>query len=134
MDYLQQLGVTALYFNPLNDAPSLHKYDARNYAHIDRNFGPDPRGDEARMAAENPTDPKTWRWTAADSLFLALVREVHRRGMRIIMDYSWNHTGISFWAWRDVVAHLIQSIPAATQSAGGMASVIRSTRRGRGIG
>ena len=46
LDYLQDLGVTALYFNPLNDAPSLHKYDARNYRHIDRNFGPDPRGYE----------------------------------------------------------------------------------------
>lgn len=103
LDYLQELGVTALYLNPVNDAPSLHKYDARNYRHIDRNFGPDPRGDERRMAAEDPRDPATWVWTAADSLFLALVREVHRRDMRIIVDYSWNHTGITFWAWRDVV-------------------------------
>lgn len=105
LDYLQDLGVTALFLNPINDAPSLHKYDARNYHHIDRNFGPDPRGDEARMAAEQPWDPATWHWTAADSLFLTLVREVHRRGMRIIMDYSWNHTGTTFWAWRDVLAH-----------------------------
>lgn len=105
LDYLQELGVTALYLNPVNDAPSLHKYDARNYRHIDRNFGPDPRGDESRMAAEIPWDPATWGWTAADSLFLSLVREVHRRGMRIIVDYSWNHTGITFWAWRDVLEH-----------------------------
>lgn len=103
LDYLQRLGVSALYLNPVNDAPSLHKYDARNYRHIDRNFGPDPGGDERRMARENPADPATWRWTAADSLFLALVREVHRRGMRIIMDYSWNHTGTNFWAWQDIL-------------------------------
>ncbi len=103
LDYLQSLGVTALYLNPVNDAPSLHKYDARNYHHVDRNFGPDPRGDERRIAAENPADPATWGWTAADSLFLELVREVHRRDMRIILDYSWNHTGITFWAWRDVL-------------------------------
>ncbi len=103
LDYLQDLGVTALYFNPVNDAPSLHKYDARNYRHIDRNFGPDPRGDEARIASEDPTNPATWVWTAADSLFLFLVDEVHRRGMRIIVDYSWNHTGITFWAWKDVL-------------------------------
>ena len=103
LDYLQDLGVSALYLNPVNDAPSLHKYDARNYHHIDRNFGPDPRDDENRMAAEDPVDPATWGWTAADSLFLALVREVHRRGMRIIVDYSWNHTGTAFWAWRDVL-------------------------------
>jgi cyclomaltodextrinase / maltogenic alpha-amylase / neopullulanase len=109
LDYLQQLGVTALFLNPINDAPSLHKYDARNYHHIDRNFGPDPRGDEARIAKENPADPRTWTWTSADSLFLALIREVHRRGMRIIVDYSWNHTGTSFWAWRDVLEHQAQS-------------------------
>jgi cyclomaltodextrinase len=104
LDYLQRLGVTALFFNPLNDAPSLHKYDARSYHHIDRNFGPDPRGDEALAAAEHPADPATWRWTTADSLFLKLVREAHRRGLRVIMDYSWNHTGTTFWAWRDILA------------------------------
>ena len=59
----------------------------------------------ARMAAEDPADPATWTWTAADSLFLALVAQVHRRGMRLIMDYSWNHTGTAFWAWRDVLEH-----------------------------
>jgi glycosidase len=103
LDYLQELGVTAVYFNPLNDAPSLHKYDARNYRHIDRNFGPDPTGDEAIMAGEVPHDPSTWQWTSADSLFLRLVDEMHARGMRVIVDYSWNHTGRAFWAWQDVV-------------------------------
>ncbi len=109
LDYLESLGVTALYLNPLNDAPSLHKYDARNYHHIDRNFGPDPQGDAVRIAAEDPTDPATWSWTAADSLFLVLVDEVHRRDMRVIVDYSWNHTGITFWAWKDVLARQQES-------------------------
>jgi len=109
LDYLQDLGVTALYLNPINDAPSLHKYDARYYHHIDRNFGPDPRGDERRIAAEDSADPATWTWTAADSLFLKLVQEVHRRGMRIIVDYSWNHTGTAFWAWQDVLRNQQQS-------------------------
>ncbi len=104
LDYLQGLGVTALYLNPINDAPSLHKYDAASYQHVDRNFGPDPRGDAARMAGEDLLDPATWGWTAADSLFLKLVAEVHRRGMRIILDYSWNHTGVNFPAWKDLVA------------------------------
>jgi glycosidase len=112
LDYLQDLGVTALYLNPINDSPSLHKYDARNYRHIDRNFGPDPRGDEARMAEEDPADPASWGWTAADSLFLALVKEVHRRDMRIIVDYSWNHTGITFWAWKDVLENQNSSVYA----------------------
>lgn len=104
LDYLQDLGVTALYLNPINDSPSLHKYDARSYAHVDRNFGPDPVGDAAIIAAENLADPSTWGWTRADSLFLSLVAEVHRRGMKIILDYSWNHTGVNFPAWRDLVA------------------------------
>lgn len=109
LDYLQDLGVTALYLNPINDAPSLHKYDARNYRHVDRNFGPDPRGDEERFAREDPLDPSTWIWTAADSLFLALLDEAHQRGMRVILDYSWNHTGIEFWAWKDILENQEQS-------------------------
>jgi glycosidase len=109
LDYLQELGVTALFLNPVNDAPSLHKYDARNYRHIDRNFGPDPQGDAALMAGEDPTDPSTWTWTAADRLFLSLVEEVHRRGMRVIIDYSWNHTGITHWAWKDVLENQAES-------------------------
>jgi cyclomaltodextrinase len=103
LDYLDSLGVTALYFNPLNDAPSLHKYDARNWRHIDVNFGPDPIRDKEIMSQEEPADPKTWRFTHADSLFLELVEEVHHRGMRIIIDYSWNHTGTEFWAWQDLL-------------------------------
>ena len=57
LDYLQDLGVTALFLNPVNDAPSLHKYDARSYQHIDRNFGPDPRGDEASHGGRRAREP-----------------------------------------------------------------------------
>ena len=102
MDYIQSLGVTAIYFNPLNDSPSLHKYDARNYTHIDRNFGPDPKGDVAIMDSETHDDPSTWKWTSADKLFLKVVDEFHKRGIRVIMDYSWNHTGRVFWALNDI--------------------------------
>ncbi len=102
LDYLKDLGVNALYMNPLNDAPSLHKYDARNYHHIDVNFGPDPEGDQRIIESENPADPATWKWTSADKLFLELVQKAHDRGMKIIMDFSWNHTGTLFWAWRDL--------------------------------
>lgn len=103
LDYLQDLGITAIYFNPLNDAPSLHKYDARNYRHIDRNFGPDPIGDHSIINKENPLNPETWSWTSADRLFLKLINEIHHRKMRVIIDVSWNHTGNTFWAWKDVV-------------------------------
>ncbi len=103
LDYLQELGVTAIYFNPLNDAPSLHKFDARNWRHIDVTFGPDPEGDMEIIASEDPADPATWKWTSADSLFLNLVDELHKRGMKVIVDYSWNHTGTEFWAFQDVL-------------------------------
>ncbi len=102
LDYLQELGITAIYFNPINDSPSLHKYDARNYRHIDRNFGPDPYRDVAIMQSEKPDDSSTWKWTSADSMFLELIDECHQRGIRVIMDYSWNHTGPEFWALKDI--------------------------------
>ena len=102
IDYIQSLGVTAIFFNPLNDSPSLHKYDARNYTHIDRNFGPDPKGDAAIMDSEIHDDPSTWKWTSADKLFLKVVDEFHKRGIKVIMDYSWNHTGKTFWALNDI--------------------------------
>lgn len=102
IDYISSLGVNVVYFNPLNDSPSLHKYDARTYTHIDRNFGPDPKGDVVLMKREVPEDPKTWVWTAADRTFLKVIEEFHKRGIKVILDYSWNHTGKSFWALEDI--------------------------------
>ena len=103
LDYLDELGITAIYFNPINDAPSLHKFDARNWRHIDVNFGPDPEGDNLIIASEDPGDPSTWKWTSADKLFLKLVDELHKRGIKVIVDYSWNHTGVEFFAFKDIV-------------------------------
>ncbi|HEX9005867.1 MAG TPA: glycoside hydrolase family 13 protein, partial [Bacteroidota bacterium] len=102
LDYLRDLGVTAIYLNPLFESPSLHKYDAATYHHIDNNFGPDPAADRRLWARENPADPATWRWSSADSLFLRLIREAHRRGMKLIIDGVFNHVGTTFWAFQDV--------------------------------
>ena len=41
LDYIQDLGITAIYLNPVFQAPSLHKYDGATYHHIDPHFGPD---------------------------------------------------------------------------------------------
>lgn len=98
LDYLHELGVNALYLNPVFDSPSLHKYGARYYHHVDRHFGPDPAGDTRIIESEDPADPSTWKWTSADRLFLDLISEVHSRGMRIIIDGVFNHVGIPFWA------------------------------------
>ncbi len=109
LDYLEDLGITAIYFNPLNDSPSLHKYDARSYHHIDVHFGPDPEGDMELIAGEDPTDPDTWVWTSADKLFLEVIEEAKARGIRVVMDYSWNHTGVTFWAWKDILENQQES-------------------------
>lgn len=69
LDYLQELGVTALYLNPIFSSYSTHKYDCIDYYHVDEHFG----GDEA---------------------LAQLCTEVHNRGMHIILDISINHTGI----------------------------------------
>lgn len=103
LDYLQELGITGIYFNPIFDAVSLHKYDASTFHHIDRFFGPDPEGDLEIMLSENPADPTTWQWTSADLLFLELLEKAAERNIRIIIDGVWNHTGRDFWAFRDII-------------------------------
>ncbi|HQR39911.1 MAG TPA: alpha-amylase family glycosyl hydrolase, partial [Blastocatellia bacterium] len=100
LDYIQSLGVTAIYFNPVFEAPSLHKYDTEDYRHVDDNFG--FKGDIAKLHGETE-DPATWQWTASDKLFLKLVAECHRRGIKVIVDGVFNHTGSTFWAFKDVL-------------------------------
>jgi len=109
LDYLKSLGVGAIYLNPVFEAASLHKYDASTYNHIDVNFGPDITGDIELIKTEIPDDPKTWKWTSADKLFLKLIDEVHKRGMKIIIDGVFNHTGVQFWAFQDIVNNGRQS-------------------------
>ncbi|MBN2365202.1 MAG: alpha-amylase [Calditrichaeota bacterium] len=102
LDYLTDLGITAIYFNPLFESPSHHKYDATFYHHIDDNFGPDPGGDSKIWQLENPADASTWQWTSADSLFLVLLHHCHERNIRVIIDGVFNHVGLSFWAFQNV--------------------------------
>jgi glycosidase len=108
LDYLEELGIDAIYFNPVFDGRSLHKYDATTYHHIDHNFGPDPEGD-LRAILNETEDPATWTWTAADSLFLRLIQEAHARGIRIVIDGVFNHSGRNFWAFRDLIEKQQQS-------------------------
>lgn len=109
LDYLSRLGVNALYITPLFASPSLHKYDASTYHHIDNNFGPDPAGDKALWEMENPADPATWKWTSADKLFLKLLHEAHKRHLRVIIDGVFNHVGVTFWAFEDLRKNQQQS-------------------------
>ncbi len=103
LPYLQQLGVNAIYLNPIFRAASLHKYDATCYHHVDPAFGPDREGDLRALAAANETeDPATWIWTAADRYFLDLVAEIHARGMHVILDGVFNHSGTGCFAFQDL--------------------------------
>lgn len=75
--YLRELGVTAVYLNPIFRAPTVHKYDCIDYFHVDPHFG----GDEA---------------------LAALSEALHANGMKLILDISINHTGSAHrWFNRD---------------------------------
>lgn len=95
LDHIQSLGITAIYFCPVFASSSLHKYDARDFRHIDPTFGPPAAG----LQQES-----TWDFTDADRYFLeTLLPEAKRRGIRVILDGVWNHTGTDFWAFKDLV-------------------------------
>lgn len=103
LDYLKELGIGAIYLNPIFESPSLHKYDGATYHHVDPTFGPDPDGDRKLISKEIPDDPSTWVWTSADKLALKLIDEIHKRGMKIIFDGVFNHMGINSFAFQDVL-------------------------------
>ncbi len=103
LGYLQELGVNALYLNPVFQSPSHHKYDATDFRHIDDFYG---GGDDfaAVTAREDLLDPSTWEWTAADRAFLAFLKEAHARGFKVILDGVFNHVGDHHLAFRDLRA------------------------------
>lgn len=104
LDELRELGVTAIYLNPVFHAHSHHKYDATDYRHIDPSLAGSGVSDAALQRLETD-DPATWVWTGADRYVLdTLLPEIHSRGMRIVFDGVWNHVGTRFWAFADVRA------------------------------
>ena len=110
LDYIQDLGITAIYLNPVFESPSLHKYDASMFHHIDNNFGPNPDLDREIWKQEDPGNPATWKWTSADSLFLQLIKECHDRNIKIIIDGVFNHVGTTFWAFQDILKNQEKSL------------------------
>lgn len=99
--YLKSLGVTAVYLNPVFEAPSPHKYDARSYVHIDDNFG--TKGDyAAAVAREDLLAPGTWTLTASDRAFIDLVAAMHANGIKVVIDGVFNHVGDTHEAFADV--------------------------------
>lgn len=108
LDYLRDLGVTAIYFNPIFESTSAHKYNARSYVHADDGYG--KPGEFARsIAAENLLDPSTWIFNESDQKFLELLREAKKRKIRVILDGVFNHLGEDAPCFQDVRANLRNS-------------------------
>lgn len=78
LSYLQNLGITGIYLNPVMEAETNHKYDTTDYTKIDPAFG-----DDETMAA--------------------LVSEAHDLGIRVMVDAVFNHSGRKFAPWLDVL-------------------------------
>lgn len=76
--YLEGLGITGIYLNPIMKAESNHKYDTTDYTVIDPHFG-------------------------TEEEFKDLVEEAHQHGIRIMVDAVFNHCGRKFAPWLDVL-------------------------------
>ena len=96
LDYFNQLGITALWINPLlennNEAFSYHGYAITDFYKVDARFG-----------------------TNAD--YAALVSDAHRKGLKVIMDMVFNHCGINHWFINDLpMKNWIHQFPEYTRS------------------
>ncbi|MCR5155065.1 MAG: glycoside hydrolase family 13 protein [Butyrivibrio sp.] len=110
LDYLKDLGIDAIYLNPIFVSPSSHKYDTQDYDHIDPHFGKivEDGGDvlpqfehdnrKATKYITRVTNRKNLE--ASDMLFAKLVEEAHKRDIKVILDGVFNHCG-SFNKWLD---------------------------------
>jgi len=110
MDYLADLGVEVIYFNPLFVSPSTHKYDIQDYDYIDPHFGVivndggnvlsfdnlDNR--HATMYIQRTTDKENLE--ASNELMIKLIKIAHAHGMKVILDGVFNHSG-AFHKWLD---------------------------------
>jgi glycosidase len=74
--HLRELGVNALYLGPLFESTA-HGYDTADYFHVDRRLG-------------------------TDETLANLTAELHRNGIKVILDGVFNHVGRDFWAFRDL--------------------------------
>lgn len=110
LDYLQDLGVDVIYFNPIFVSPSNHKYDIQDYDYVDPHYGKivkdggeplnwgDQDNSHASKYIQRVTDYENLE--ASNRFFARFVEEVHKRGMKVILDGVFNHCG-SFNKWLD---------------------------------
>ncbi len=79
LDYIKSFGITGIYLNPIFEALATHKYDTTNYFEIDPMFG-------------------------NREIFKEFVEECHKHNIKVMLDGVFNHSGIEFPQWKDVVA------------------------------
>ena len=108
--YLKNLGVEAIYFNPIFVSPSNHKYDCQDYDHIDPHYA-GIKHDGGELLQDGDYDNRhatkyiirttsQENLSAADSKFASFVADAHKMGMKVILDGVFNHCG-SFNKWMD---------------------------------
>jgi neopullulanase len=78
LDYLAELGITALYFNPIFQSASNHRYHTYDYLAVDPLLG-------------------------GDAALRELLDAAHARGMRVVLDGVFNHAGRGFWPFNHVM-------------------------------
>jgi neopullulanase len=78
LDYLKDLGITAIYLNPIFAAASCHRYNAYDYLEVDPLLG-------------------------GNAALRTLLDEAHARDMRIVLDGVFNHCGRGFWAFHHIL-------------------------------
>ena len=111
LDYLQDLGVEVIYLNPIFVSPSNHKYDCQDYDYVDPHYGRIVEDcNEGILLGDDSDNSHAWKYIkrvtdkknleASNELFAKLTAEIHRRGMKIILDGVFNHCG-SFNKWMD---------------------------------
>ncbi len=110
LDYLQDLGVEVLYLNPIFVSPSNHKYDSQDYDYIDPHYGVIVEDGGECLAEYDNDNSHASKYIqrvvnkrnleASNEFFARFVEEVHRRGMKVILDGVFNHCG-SFNKWLD---------------------------------
>ena len=80
LEYLKDLGVTGVYFNPIFESTENHKYNTTDYTKIDKDFGDDKDMQE-------------------------FISKAHSLGIKVMIDAVFNHSGTNFFAWQDVLKH-----------------------------
>lgn len=78
LDYIKNLGIDVVYLTPIFKSNSCHKYDTIDYYQVDPSFG-----------------------TTED--LKELVQKSHERGMKVVLDAVYNHTGREFFAFQDIL-------------------------------